>query len=217
MTQRAVMVVANGFHDEEAAETVAYLKDHGVDVKVTGIKKGEVTGKHGRQTLSIDTPVADLNPEDFIALFLPGGTAPEALRLDDDVLSFTRRYFEREGAVVGAICHGAQILISAGVLAGRTLTCYEGIRDDVRLAGARYQDKKVVTDGRLVTSRTPKDIPAFNEALVKALGLEDTAAEDESADTDADTAVEAPADLAAEPDAAEAAADSDTEPTEATR
>ena len=191
MTQRAVMVVADGFHDEEAADTAAYLRERGVEVVATGIRTGTVTGKHDRETLEIAAAVGALDPADYGLRLIPGGSAPESLRQDVGVLDFVRRYFEREGAVVGAICHGPQVLISAGVLPGRTLTCYAGIRDDVRLAGARYQDRKVVVDGRLVTSRTPKDIPAFNQALAKALGLEEPEPADEAGADEAPEPTEA--------------------------
>ena len=98
---------------------------------------------------------------------------PEATRVHgivDDAVEFTRRFVE-SGKPVGSICHGPQLLISANVLEGRTVTSVNKIRDDVRNAGGNYVDEELVVDDNLITSRVPKDLPAFNDALGKALGL----------------------------------------------
>jgi protease I len=127
-----------------------------------------VQGKNGRQEVEVDLAVEEADPGSFDLLVVPGGAAPEALRLHDGILAFTRHFFDH-GKPVAAICHGAQILISAGVLPGRTLTCVAGIRDDVQRAGARYVDKAVIVDRNLITSRTPADLPAFHEAMEQLL------------------------------------------------
>jgi protease I len=167
--KRALILIAPNFQDEEATEPAAFLAEQGVEVVFAGLEKGMVAGKNGRASVEVETTVDEVSSEDFDLLLLPGGSAPETLRLHDRVLELTRSFFELPDRVVAAICHGPQILISAQVLPGRTLTCYAGIRDDVKLAGARYVDKKVHVDGRLITSRIPDDIPAFNEALAAAL------------------------------------------------
>lgn len=167
--KRALILIAPNFQDEEVTEPAAFLEELGMEVVLAGLEKGTLAGKNGRASVEVETTVDEISSEDFDLLVLPGGAAPETLRLHDRVLELTRSFFELPGRVVAAICHGPQILISAQVLPGRTLTCYAGIRDDVRLAGARYVDKKVHVDGRLITSRIPDDIPAFNEALAAAL------------------------------------------------
>lgn len=167
--KKLVMLVADKYQDEEVSQPLAFFRERGAEVTVAGIEKGRVEGKYGRHSIQVETLVWELNPADCDALLIPGGSAPERLRLDERILDFTRAFFTRAGRVVGAICHGPQVLISADVLRGRHVTCYEGIRDDVKLAGARYEDREVIVDGKLVTSRKPADIPAFNLAILGLL------------------------------------------------
>lgn len=163
--KRAAILVADGFQDEEAVGPAAYLRELGMETVFVGIEPGTVTGKYEREEVAVEVAAAGTEASEYDLLVIPGGGAPETLRLDPAVLDFTRRFFEA-GKPVAAICRGPQVLISAGVLPGRTVTCLAGIRDDVRLAGARYRDKPVVTDRNLVTSRVPDDLPAFNQAIV---------------------------------------------------
>jgi protease I len=167
--KRVLVLVAEGFHDEEAAAPVTGLREKGVEVTIAAPKIGEITGKNGRETLEATLTPADCNPEDYDALVIPGGGAPEVLRLEEDVLTLVRGFFALPARPVAAICHGPQVLISAGVLAGRQATGYAGIRDDMRLAGARVVDRKVVVDDRLITSRTPDDLEAWVQAIATAL------------------------------------------------
>src|SRR5918994_323814 len=110
----------------------------------------------------------DVSPNDFDMLLIPGGGAPENLRIHEGAVSFARD-FMASGKPVAAICHGPQLLISAKVLQGRTLTCVNKIRDDVVNAGGHYVDEALVVDGNLITSRTPEDLPSFNDAMLRAL------------------------------------------------
>jgi protease I len=140
-------------------------------VTVIGIDKSEIYGKKGA-TLNPDMTLADLTPEieaTFDALVVPGGGAPENLRIVDDAVAFTRRFVE-SGKPVACICHGPQLLISANVLRGRTVTAVNKIRDDITNAGGNYVDEEVVVDGNLISSRVPADLPAFNDAIANALG-----------------------------------------------
>jgi len=171
--KRAAILIAENFQDEEGVEPAAYLRERGAEVVYVGMKTGKVPGKYGRQEVEVDLAVEDADPESFDLLVIPGGAAPEALRLHEGILAFTRHFFDH-GRPVAAICHGPQVLISAGVLAGRTVTCFAGIRDDVRLAGARYRDKEVLVDRNLVTGRTPADLPAFHEAMEQLLVPQDS-------------------------------------------
>ncbi|MFZ3169386.1 MAG: DJ-1/PfpI family protein [Candidatus Methanoperedens sp.] len=103
-----------------------------------------------------------------VASIKQGGKAPEKVRLEEKALEIARHFF-RENKLVGVICHGGQTLISAGVMEGRKATCYIGIRDDIKCAGALYEDKEVVVDGNLITSRHPRDLYAFGRELVKKI------------------------------------------------
>lgn len=169
--KKAAVLIADRFQDEEGVEPVAFLREQGMEVTYIGLETGTVQGSGGHQEVEITRKVSETDPDEYDLLLIPGGHAPEVLRLDETVLEFTRRFFE-DTKPVAAICHGAQVLISARVLPGRTVTCVPGIRDDVQLAGARYVDRPVVVDRNLVTSRIPKDIPVMNEAILRVLAGE---------------------------------------------
>jgi protease I len=166
---KVVMVLANNFEDSEAIDPKNHLEALGADVVTVGAEKGTVSGKKGA-TLEVDKTFGEVTPDEFQMLVIPGGGAPENLRIVDDAVEFTRRFVE-SGKPVGSICHGPQLLISANVLKGRTVTGVNKIRDDIKNAGGNYVDEELVVDDNLITSRVPKDLPAFNDALGKALGL----------------------------------------------
>ena len=166
---KVVMVLANNFEDSEAIEPKNHLEALGAEVVTVGAEKGTVSGKKGA-TLNVEKTFSEVTPDEFQMLVIPGGGAPENLRIVDDAVAFTRRFVE-SGKPVGSICHGPQLLISADVLKGRTVTSVNKIRDDVKNAGGNYVDQELVVDDNLITSRVPKDLPAFNDALGKALGL----------------------------------------------
>jgi protease I len=161
------MVLAANFEDVEATDPKEALEASGADVTVIGIEKGPISGKKGA-TLEATETFGTVSPDDFDMLVIPGGGSPENLRINDDAVAFTKRFVE-SGKPVGSICHGPQLLISAEVVEGRTLTSVNKIRDDLRNAKANYVDEELVVDGNLITSRLPKDLPAFNQALVAAL------------------------------------------------
>lgn len=163
--------IAAKFQDDEAIMPKRYFQDQGADIKFIGTQKGTCHGK-GHTTIEVDATISEVHPNQFDGLIIPGGGAPETLRLNKDILEFVRAFF-RDAKPVAAICHGPQVLISAGVLKGRTLTSYPGIRDDLVNAGARFLDQEVVIDNNLVTSRVPQDIPAFNKAFGDLLGRYD--------------------------------------------
>lgn len=170
MAKRVAMVIAKNFEDCEALDPKAALEQAGAEVVLIGLDDQTVTGKKGA-TLTPDTTFTALTPADeasFDLLVIPGGGAPENLRIHKDAVEFTRRFVE-SGRPVGSICHGPQLLISAGVLAGRRTTCVNKIRDDVINARAVYVDEPVVIDGNLISSRMPADLDAFDAALVDAL------------------------------------------------
>jgi len=141
------------------------LKEEGITTHVASINKGAITGKHGYE-INVDVAFRDVNPADYDILVISGGKGPEKMRLDKDALEITR-YFFKEKKPVAAICHGPQVLISAGVIRGRKITCWLGIRDDIIAAGALYEDSEVVIDENLVSSRSPADLYAFGREMIK--------------------------------------------------
>jgi protease I len=161
------LLVAPQFRDEEVFEPIDFFNRHGAGVTVLGLTTGPVRGKLGG-SIEPDRLLSEVRAEDFDLVLIPGGQAPETLRLEPRVLDFVRS-FDRRKAPIAAICHGPQVLISADLLRGRRATCYRGIRDDVKLAGALYEDRPVVVDGHLITSRAPGDLPQFHEAMMEQL------------------------------------------------
>lgn len=161
------LLVAPMFRDEEVFEPIDYLNARGAEVVVIGLTRGVVHGKLGG-SIEPDKRLSEVTPDRFDAVILPGGQAPETLRLEPGVLSFVRTLDDRR-VTIAAICHGPQVLISADRLRGRRVTCYKGIRDDVKLAGALYEDAPVVVDGHLITARNPGDLPRFHAAIEDAL------------------------------------------------
>jgi len=166
--RKVAMLLADKFQDEEATDPKRFLEEHGVEVEVVGIRKGEITGKNGRARIRIDRTIDEVTPAAYDAVIIPGGSSPERLRVNDKVVRFVQLFWET-GRPIAAICHGPQVLISAGLLSGKRVTSYVGIRDDVKLAGASWLDEPLVRDGQLITSRVPQDLPKFNEAILEAL------------------------------------------------
>lgn len=164
---KALIMVADGFEDMELYYPYYRLIEEGIGVDVATPQRGRITGKHG-YTFDSKRTIAECNPEDYDLLVIPGGRAPESVRLVEKAVAITRRMFE-DGKTIASICHGGQLLVSADVLRGKTATSWKGIRDDLRAAGAKVVDKEVVVDGNLVTSRCPDDLPAFMRAAVGLL------------------------------------------------
>lgn len=143
------------------------LVEEEAEVKVLAQNRGTVKGKHGL-SIKPDLTVKEARAEDFDCIIIPGGWAPDRLRRRREVLELVRAV-HRQGKVVAAICHGAQVLISAKILKGKRITCFSAIKDDVVNAGAKYSDTPVVRDGRLITSRFPADLPSFCREIIKTL------------------------------------------------
>ena len=165
--KNVAVVLANNYEDIEHTSPVDALRSAGAHITVIGLTRDQIKGKKGGTEMP-DTTFSDVEADQFDLLLIPGGGSPENLRIDDEAVEFTRD-FVQSGKPVAAICHGAQLLISADVLKGRTLTAVNKIRDDIRNAGGNYIDEAIVVDGNLITSRVPGDLDVFNEALVKAL------------------------------------------------
>lgn len=175
----AFLVAAEGIERVELDEPWKAVSDAGHQPVLLSVEAGDVqTFDHltPASTQQVDQVVADAAVDDYDALVLPGGVAnPDALRLDDAAVSFVRD-FVGSGKPVAAICHAPWTLIEAGVLGGKRLTSWPSLQTDIRNAGAEWVDEEVVVDGNLTTSRKPDDIPAFNRALLEAIGQAEPAA-----------------------------------------
>jgi protease I len=164
---KAVILAADEVEDLEFLVPYYRLREAGVEVEVAAPRLGPVCAKHG-YSLDADLTFWDVDADAYDLMVIPGGRAPETVRLDEKAVAAVTKVLDA-GRPVAAICHGAQVLISAGVLEGRRVTCWRGIRDDVRAAGAEYVDAEVVVDGNLITSRSPDDLPAFCREIMKAV------------------------------------------------
>lgn len=165
---KALIISADRFEDTELLVPYYRLQEARVQVDVASIGRGKITGLHGYEVEAGKT-LKEVNPDDYDLLFLPGGRAPQAVRQEAEALDIARSFFARNKPVA-AICHGPQVLISAGLLQGRRATCYRSVAEEMRGAGALYEDSEVVVDGNLVTSRQPSDLPAFLREVMKQLG-----------------------------------------------
>ena len=165
MTKPIILcLVGPEYEDLEVWYPKLRLEEAGFSVPLAGIGDATYRGKHGYPA-PVDGHVNDYSSADLAGIIAPGGWAPDKLRRDGKVLSLVREVHEA-GKLVATICHGPWILISAGILRGRTLTSTVGIRDDVVNAGATWVDRPVVVDGNIISSRVPKDLPEFGRALV---------------------------------------------------
>jgi protease I len=163
------MIVGEGFEDSEFSVPLQRLREAGHEVVIAGSVRGEtVHGKRGDSEAPIERTAAEIAVVDYDALVIPGGHGPDRLRLDADVVRFTREFMAR-GKPVAAICHGPQLLIEADSVRGRTLTSWPSVRTDLVNAGARWIDQPVVEDGNLITSRKPDDLDAFCDTLLQRL------------------------------------------------
>lgn len=166
---KALILSADKFEDSELLFPYYRLKEVGVEVVVASLRRGVIKGIHGYEVVA-DKTLDEVDPSDYAILVLPGGKAPALLRKEQKALEIAR-YFSARNKPIAAICHGPQILISAGLLEGRRATCYKTVAAELKRAGALYEDREVVVDSNLVTSRQPSDFPAFMREMMKQLGL----------------------------------------------
>lgn len=166
--RKVALVIAPFFEDDEGSKPKEYLEKQGAQVLYVGFARTSYRGKHGRVKAKVDRTFDEVAASDFDAVIIPGGLAPNYLRRERAPLDFIRD-FVNQNKVVAAICHGPQLLVSAGVLNGRKITAHESVHDEIIEAGAAYVDEPVVVDGNLITSRKRSDIPHFNQAIYSAL------------------------------------------------
>jgi protease I len=167
--KRIAILVEDQFEDRELTGPRDALTAAGASVILIGPTKGaSFKGKRGDAVVTSAAAAGAVDLGDFDALVIPGGHAPDKMRMRHAMVDLVREAME-VGKPVAAICHGPQVLISANALRGRTLTCWPSIAIDVKNAGGLYVDKPVVEDGNLITSRKPDDVPVFCEAIIRAL------------------------------------------------
>jgi protease I len=173
--KRVAILVEDEFEDRELIGPLDILRTAGVTVVIVGPTAGaQYRGKKG-EVVTAELAAGRARAREFDALVIPGGHAPEKMRMRHAMVDLTRDMVEA-GKPVAAICHGPQLLISVNALRGRTLTCWPSIAIDVKNAGGLYVDRPVVQDGNLITSRKPDDVPLFAEAILRALATVATAA-----------------------------------------
>jgi protease I len=165
---KALIISANDFEDSELLYPYYRLQEEGIETDLASLKKGLIKGKHGYE-VEANKALSEIDPDKYDILILPGGKAPETVRKDENALEIAKRFFQ-QNKPVAAVCHGPQTLISAGLMKGRRATCYKSVAKEMKEAGALYEDKEVVIDKNLVTSRQPSDLPAFMRETLKLLG-----------------------------------------------
>ena len=168
--KRVAIVATDMVEQVELLEPRKALDEAGARTEVISIESGKIQGFNHYDKgdeIPVDRTIEEASADEYDALLLPGGVGnPDVLRMDENVVSFVRDFFE-QGKPVAAICHGPWTLVEAGVVRGRKLTSWPSIQTDIRNAGGNWADEEVVVDQGLVTSRKPDDIPAFNAKMVE--------------------------------------------------
>jgi protease I len=172
LNQKKIAIIAtDGVEQVELEKPREAVQQAGAATELLSLESGEIQAMNGdiepADKFKVDKPIADASPADYDGLILPGGTVnADRLRMDGDVISFLREFFQ-SGKPVGVICHGPWTLVEADLVRGRTLTSYPSLRTDIRNAGGNVVDEEVVVDQGLVSSRDPDDLPAFCAKIVE--------------------------------------------------
>lgn len=170
--KRVAIITENGFEEVELTSPKKALEEAGAKVDIVSPQKEKVKAwdhDHWSITLPVDVQVEKAKPEDYDALVVPGGVLnPDQMRLNKHCVAFAQQFLET-GKPVAAICHGPQLLIETGMIEGRTMTSYPSLKTDLINAGVNWVDREVVTDHGLVTSRSPRDLPAFNKKMIEEI------------------------------------------------
>jgi len=170
--KKVAILTENGFEEVELTSPKKALEDAGAEVQIISPQEGKIKAwdkDHWSIDLPVDKALDKASAEDYDALMLPGGVMnPDKLRQNKKAVEFAQQFLET-GKPVAAICHGPQLLIETGLIEGRNMTSYPSLRTDLENAGVMWVDKEVVTDNGLVTSRTPKDLEAFNKKMIEEI------------------------------------------------
>ena len=165
---KALIVSTDRFEDIELTYPKYRLEEEGIEVEVGTADGKNIEGKHETE-IEADLKIKNAKIEEYDLLVIPGGRSPEHLRLEAPEVTKLVEKFDTDGKVISAICHGPQLLISAGILEDRKLTSYPSLKDDLKNAGAKFFDKSVVVDGNIITSRRPEDLPNFMKKTLEKL------------------------------------------------
>ncbi len=172
-SKRVAILTENGFEEVELTSPKKALEEKGIKVDIVSPQKNKVKAwneDHWSIELPVDVNVADADPENYDALMIPGGVMnPDKMRTNEDCVLFAESFL-KSGKPVAAICHGPQLLIETGLLDGKTMTSYPSIKTDLKNAGVNWKNQEVVVDKGLVTSRSPKDLEAFNRKMIEEIG-----------------------------------------------
>ncbi|WP_394560296.1 type 1 glutamine amidotransferase domain-containing protein [Aquipseudomonas alcaligenes] len=170
--KRVALLVTDGFEQVEMTEPKKALEQAGARAEVLSAKKGQVRGWHHDKpgdSFTVDGTFDTAQVENYDAIVLPGGVMnSDTIRTNDAARTLVQAA-EKSGKPIAVICHGAWLLVSAGLVKGKTITSWPSLQDDIRNAGGDWQDQAVVRDGNLISSRKPDDLPAFNQALLESL------------------------------------------------
>jgi protease I len=170
--KKVAFLLTDGVEQVELTSPWNAVKEAGGEPVLVSPKSGKLQGYRGTEkgeTFAVDLTVSEANAADFHALVIPGGVVnADHLRVDEGAQAFARGFFEQHKPVA-SICHGPWLLIDAGVVRGRNVTSYHTLRTDLKNAGANWTDQEVVVDQGLVTSRSPHDLPAFNNKLLEEI------------------------------------------------
>ena len=166
--KNVIVLAANLFEDSEFLYPVHRLREEGAQVTIVGIDAGPYTGKSGHGPVTPDITADRVSADDFDAVIIPGGFAPDAFRKTESVLDLVRA-FDAAGKPVAFICHAGWVPVSAKIISGRRATSVKTIRDDLVNAGAAWVDEEVVVDGTLISARTPADLGPWMKAIIGAL------------------------------------------------
>lgn len=169
--KKIAIISEDGFEEVELTSPKEELEKAGAEVHVISSHDKVKGWNHDHWTIELDADkkIDEVNADDYDALMIPGGVInPDRMRANPLFVEFAKKFL-KANKPVGAICHGPQLLIETHLLQGREMTSYHSVRTDIENAGARWHDKEVVTDNGLVTSRSPKDLPAFNKKLIEEI------------------------------------------------
>ena len=171
--KKVAILTENGFEEIELTSPKKAMENAGINVDIVSPQKDNVKAwahDHWSITIPVDVNLSEAKAEDYDALMIPGGVMnPDLMRVNEDCVQFATE-FMKAGKPVAAICHGPQLLIETGLLKGRKVTSYPSVKTDLENAGANWRDKEVVVDNGLITSRSPRDLEAFNKKLVEEVG-----------------------------------------------
>lgn len=170
--KRVAILTENGFEEIELTSPKKAMEDAGMKVDIVSAQGGKVKAwnhDHWSIELPVDVNISEAKMDNYDALMIPGGVLnPDKMRMNPDYVNFAKEFME-SGKPVAAICHGPQLLIETGMLEGREMTSYPSVKTDLINAGANWVDREVVVDNGFVTSRSPKDLDAFNKKLLEEI------------------------------------------------